>query len=316
MLKNLESICKQYSSFLLIGHTKPDADCIGALVSMGIYLESLGKRVFLFTLDAPGEVYNFLPLVNKIKDNLPGISEFECIIYVDNSGEQSGLLEMYPEFYFNFDPIVVVDHHPYKENPSHFNFKFTNYSSTSEIVFWFFREVGFEINQDMAFNLMSGIYYDTNAFFNDNTGYNTLKASSVLLRILGRHPVEIYNFLNKKSLGKLHSFGRALSRLTMSKHFSLIYTYLLETDFSDLKDVSTSSISNFIQGIDESPVTLLLSDRGDGFVRGSLRTMNSLDVRKIAQIISPEGGGHKKAAGFSIPGRLEENNNKIYYCSK
>jgi nanoRNase/pAp phosphatase (c-di-AMP/oligoRNAs hydrolase) len=64
------------------------------------------------------------------------------------------------------------------------------------------------------------------------------------------------------------------------------------------------AISNFIQGLDEIPVTLILGDQGEGFIRGSLRTMQEVDTRKIAQILSPEGGGHKKASGFSIPGRL------------
>ena len=50
--------------------------------------------------------------------------------------------------------------------------------------------------------------------------------------------------------------------------------------------------------------SLILSER-DGKVKGSLRTLrDDVDVSAMAQKFS--GGGHKKAAGFSVDGKLEE----------
>ncbi|MBT7929986.1 hypothetical protein HN682_08745 [Candidatus Peregrinibacteria bacterium] len=49
--------------------------------------------------------------------------------------------------------------------------------------------------------------------------------------------------------------------------------------------------------------SLLLSERGD-IVKGSLRTLrDDIDVAKMAGKF--QGGGHRKAAGFSLPGSLQ-----------
>ena len=43
--------------------------------------------------------------------------------------------------------------------------------------------------------------------------------------------------------------------------------------------------------------------QGDGTIKGSMRTVkNSVDVSRIALLVG--GGGHKKAAGFKINGKL------------
>ena len=49
--------------------------------------------------------------------------------------------------------------------------------------------------------------------------------------------------------------------------------------------------------------SLILSER-DGQVKGSLRTLRD-DVDVSAMAGKFQGGGHKKAAGFSLPGRLQ-----------
>jgi len=47
----------------------------------------------------------------------------------------------------------------------------------------------------------------------------------------------------------------------------------------------------------------LLLVEGDGKIKGSIRThRDDIDVSKLAQALG--GGGHKKAAGFEIEGRL------------
>ena len=49
--------------------------------------------------------------------------------------------------------------------------------------------------------------------------------------------------------------------------------------------------------------SLILSER-DGTVKGSLRTLrDDVDVSAMAAKFS--GGGHKKAAGFALPGKLK-----------
>ena len=72
-----------------------------------------------------------------------------------------------------------------------------------------------------------------------------------------------------------------------------------------VSEVDTSAISNFLMGmVGNAKVIAVLSEKDDGSVKASLRTLDG-DVAAIAQ--RHGGGGHIKAAGFSLPhARLEE----------
>ena len=66
---------------------------------------------------------------------------------------------------------------------------------------------------------------------------------------------------------------------------------LINTDTSDL-----SSVGLGIKGVE---VSMLLKEVKDG-VKGSLRSKNNVDVRKVAEVYG--GGGHIKAAGVMLKG--------------
>ncbi|HBR13528.1 MAG TPA: hypothetical protein DD697_02370 [Candidatus Komeilibacteria bacterium] len=54
---------------------------------------------------------------------------------------------------------------------------------------------------------------------------------------------------------------------------------------------------------------MVLAEQDDQTIKGSLRTTyDGIDVAKLAQAWG--GGGHKKAAGFSVKGKLVYNKNK------
>ena len=54
---------------------------------------------------------------------------------------------------------------------------------------------------------------------------------------------------------------------------------------------------------------MVLTEHSDGTIKGSLRTTyDDVDVAKLAQ--SWGGGGHKKAAGFTVKGRMVYNEGK------
>jgi phosphoesterase RecJ-like protein len=48
----------------------------------------------------------------------------------------------------------------------------------------------------------------------------------------------------------------------------------------------------------------VLQEEPDGIVKGSFRTTSDVDVAALAEKFG--GGGHKKAAGFKVKGKLVE----------
>ena len=54
---------------------------------------------------------------------------------------------------------------------------------------------------------------------------------------------------------------------------------------------------------------MVLRESDNNMIRGSLRTSSDVDLTKLAGLFG--GGGHKKAAGFDLPGKLVYDNNEL-----
>jgi phosphoesterase RecJ-like protein len=117
--------------------------------------------------------------------------------------------------------------------------------------------------------------------------------------------------LNKPRLNQLKLWGRAFERLTKSNKYKLVYTWLSIKDYEECEATEDDSdgLSNFLHILKEGEVIMVLRETEENMIRGSLRTTSDIDLTKIAGIFG--GGGHKKAAGFSLPGKLVYDNNKL-----
>jgi phosphoesterase RecJ-like protein len=79
---------------------------------------------------------------------------------------------------------------------------------------------------------------------------------------------------------------------------------------ADLKEFAATDemlegVANFLNSLEGYRAVLVLKEKSDGTVKGSLRTTrDDVDVAAIAKLFG--GGGHRKAAGFTMPGRLVE----------
>ncbi|MFW5908693.1 MAG: DHH family phosphoesterase, partial [Desulfosalsimonas sp.] len=60
---------KNSKKILLATHIHPDGDAIGSLLSMGLALEEIKKKVQLYNESVLPAVYNFLPSIHRIKNN-------------------------------------------------------------------------------------------------------------------------------------------------------------------------------------------------------------------------------------------------------
>lgn len=74
----------------------------------------------------------------------------------------------------------------------------------------------------------------------------------------------------------------------------------------DVEDID--GLSNFLHGVIEADSIIVLREQADG-VKVSMRTMSG-NVAAIAKMFG--GGGHVKAAGFSVPGaRITDRNGVV-----
>jgi phosphoesterase RecJ-like protein len=65
----------------------------------------------------------------------------------------------------------------------------------------------------------------------------------------------------------------------------------------------TEGVAEYLRGIEEATVVMLLKETEEGEMRVSMRSRPEVDVSAIASTLG--GGGHRQAAGCTLPGPVE-----------
>lgn len=300
-------LMKKARKILLVGHKKADSDAVGSMIALGLFLERFQKEIILSSQDLIPSRFLFLP---KAKDvlSLEKIillwQNIDLIIALDcGDYSQTGL-----DNFFTNKPnlsLINIDHHHDNSRFGTINIIEDNASSTSEIIYGILKKIGVPFSQEMANALLCGIFGDTDSFKNPNTTEKTLQITSSLL-LLGADLKEIAKHtLQDKSVGALRLWGKILSQLAWHKKLGIVYTVVTKEDIKENENHLTDleGIANFLNSIPEARASLILVEKENGEIKGSLRTLHKeIDVSKLAHFFG--GGGHKKAAGFTISGKL------------
>jgi bifunctional oligoribonuclease and PAP phosphatase NrnA len=294
----------RFQSFGLVCHKKPDADAIGSTLAMAAYLTSKGKQIQLYCVDAIPEYLRFLTQNAAFKTEVDLFwNEAKAIIAID-----CGDLGMTGIESLNFGnkELIVIDHHI--SNPSYgtLNIVEPHTSATAEILVKFFEQEHFKIDSTTATQLLCGIYTDTDAFSNLGTTSESLAVASKLLALGANFREITANTLHNKSVASLRLWGRALSRLKIDTKKNTAVTVITQEDFAECgaSEDDTEGVANLLNHLADVNMAMILREQGDT-VKGSLRTTSDfVDVSEVASLMG--GGGHKKAAGFTVKGKIAE----------
>lgn len=294
---------------IVITHRHPDGDALGSLLGMGHYLTLARASYTLFCLSPVPEYLQFLPGRDSITSDKTMLleKEYDLVIILDSGDlEYAGVHEYFHRL--KGLPVVInIDHHPTNTHYGHVNLVQPKVSSTSEIIYHFLDYHRVPITKDVATSLLTGILTDTGSFSNLSTTPLSLEVSSRLMAHGARVKEIINHTFQNKTLPQLQLWGRALSRLKEDKKTGIITTVLTQQDFEELgmDDDSSEGIANFLNNIEGAKAVIVLREKSDGTIKASLRTTQAdVDVAQIAKFFG--GGGHKKAAGFSLKGKLVE----------
>ena len=292
---------------VLVAHKNPDGDALGAATGLLYWLDGIGKPAVPFCASVPPGEYDFLYGIGRFSND-PKVFDSADLICVLDAGSlgHAGVGD-----YLNEDDrarIINIDHHVVNDEFGAINLVEPRASSTSEIIYRLVKSFGIKFCSEPATSLLTGIITDTSFFVNAATSTAAMAAAGELLSA-GAEYNKIYRRLFKnKSLSSLGIWGAALSRLRYNQEYGIATTVIKASDFNGAEDEEAmEGLTNYLCATLKAPVILALREIGDGKIKGSLRTVEDIDVAALAKALG--GGGHKKAAGFTIEGRLEENEN-------
>lgn len=290
----------------VFGHPKC-GDALGSTLAMTLWLESIGKECVAFSCEDVPENLQFLPSSNRIIkkiDNLD-LRDFDTILVLDTDFPHSGIAEkLKKEISQENNCVINIDHHISNQGDGDLNAIDKTASSTSKMIYDFFKVNNVVISRKIATCLITGIFYDTGIFSNAATDYASLSSAADLLEKGVPLRTIISDMVNNKSIALLKVWGKIFERLR--KNYDIVFTFILNSDDDKNGSVKTGEIANFLNNLNEGKFSMIVNESEEGLVKVSLRTTrDDVDVAKFAAFFG--GGGHKKSAGFALPGSLVYN---------
>ncbi len=296
MFEKLIDEIKKSSKIYVCGHINPDGDSIGSTYAMYLALKKLDKNV-LPIISKYSKTFSFLP---NIDDGVATVieEEFDLLICVDSSSKSR--LAISEEDYNKAKKVVMIDHHIEDKAFGDINIINSNLPAASELVYDFINELGIKIDKKIASYLYMGLITDTGSFNYSSTKPSTLIAASKLMDV-GIDFTDICKRVNDTvSEAKLHLIQKAIENMEVYFDGQVRYTFIDYNQISSLgiDDEDAEGMTNYLRMVENTEVAIYVRERSTGELKVSMRSNGKVDLSDVA--IKFLGGGHKRAAGFSM----------------
>lgn len=285
-------------SIALLTHVEPDGDTFGSCTALAFSLRKLNKKVAVIIEDEIPRAYNFIDVSSEPKTL--NSDEYDLIAAID-SGSLDRLGKRASEFQ-KCNLTVNIDHHITNTHFAHYNFVDTKASSTAEIIFNLLKTMDLKIDRYAATCLYLGIVTDTGGFRYSNTTPEIHKVAAELIEYGMIIELSELNWIifDRSTLSKTKLTGKVISNIKLFLGGRIAISVIDQKDMTEAEatDEDCEGMVNIGRNLEGVEVSAFARFREDGNVKVNLRSNSFFDVSKIAAIYN--GGGHAKAAGFTI----------------
>lgn len=275
---------------VVISHVKPDADSIGAASAVYTYLLQKHKKVSWYCkTEKINPKLSFIPWFDKIRNTFP--SSADLAIALDCGNEKRLGVEIKCD-------LINIDHHQGNNNYATLNLVKPTAISTTEILFYFFKQNSIKINKKMATALYAGLLDDSECFIGESVDGTTFAVVEELINCGAEFKICNKNIMKSVSLAALRLQSVMLKNMTLEVDAKVAVFCVSNEDMkatgATTRDCGFALKESMYLPLVE--VAMLLKQNSDGTIKGSLRCKENIDASKIASNF--DGGGHKSRAGF------------------
>ena len=306
-LIHILELVKDAETIAIAGHVNPDGDCTGSTLAMYNYLKHTGKTIDVY-LEPIGREFRDLPgadiIKNEAEDKVYDVFFMMDLGDIDRIGVVSKLFETAKK-------TICIDHHITSKGIADKNFILPTLSSTCEIVF---EMMDVElITKDVATCLYTGIIHDTGVFHHSCTSKRTMEiAGELMAKGIDFAGIIDHNFYSR-TYKQNQVLGRCLMESLLLWDGVGIVSYVTQKEL-DFYMVSNSDLGGIIDQLrltEGVKVAVFIHEKEPHTYKVSMRsTVPDIDVSKVAAFFG--GGGHKMAAGCTIPsGKVHDVINNI-----
>jgi phosphoesterase RecJ-like protein len=307
----LADLIETNDRFLVTTHVRPDGDALGSEVGMAGLLRQKGKDVRVVNASPTPPRYDFLdPELNLFehfghKVQPEELADRQVAIILDLSswnqlGDMAGFIRHFP------GARAVIDHHVSEDDLGARVFKDSTAEATGILIMKAIAALGCSLTPEVASGLLTAVAMDTGWFRHSNTRSSTLRAVADLIDAGAKVDVLSRQLFERNTLGRLKLMGETLSGIETDLGGRIAYALISKDDLMRTNAIPPDSedLVDFTVSLRGVEVGMLFIEQARGGVKVSFRARNGLDCSRLAAKFG--GGGHREAAGATIPGTMPE----------
>ncbi len=296
-MKDFAAFLSGVKTVAIAGHVRPDGDCAGSCLATYNYIKYNYPEIEVtLYLEPIPNIFKFLARADEIIHSCEEDKVYDLFIAQD-CGDTKRLGNA-AKYFETAKKTICVDHHISNDSFADENYIFPDASSTSELVFELIGEE--KITKEIAECIYVGMVHDTGVFQYSCTSAKTMEIAGKLME-MGIDFSKIVDdtfytktFEQNKILGKallkseLHSNGKIITSVITTEEMKQYHVLPKHLD----------GIVNQLRVTKDVEVAVFLYENEDGTYKVSTRSNGLVNVAELA--VAFGGGGHNRAAGFSM----------------
>ncbi len=269
IIDRILEVIRAHETFCIVGHVRPDGDCVGSQLALALALRNQGKTVVCWNEDALPQKYRFLDPEGLFQKPRPG-KQFDCVIATDCASYErlgrAGQCALHRKI------LINIDHHESNPHYGDVNWVSAREPSTGELIFRLLKAARWPITKPMAD-----------------------------LLFVAKICHEVYQ---SYSLSRVRLLRHVYNQFRLTADNRIAYLWLKQRDFSrtGAESNDTEGVIDHIRAIEPVVVACVFEELEPWLTRVSLRSKSpSVNVNEIAAQFG--GGGHQAAAGARLAGK-------------
>ncbi|MGH7952476.1 MAG: DHH family phosphoesterase [Limisphaerales bacterium] len=301
IIDRILEIIRAHKTFCIVGHVRPDGDCVGSQLGLALALRNDGKKVVCWNEDSIPQKYKFLNTDGLFQK--PGRGEkFDCVVATDCASFQR--LGKVGEHIADRKMFINIDHHESNTRYADVNWISAREPSCGELIFRLLKVARWPITKPIADLLFTAISTDTGSFQYSTTRPGTFHTSAELVTRganLAKICDEVYQ---SYPLSRARLLQHVYSTFRLAENNRVAWFWLKQKDFArtGAESNDTEGLIDHIRAIEPVVVACVFEEIEPEVTRISLRSKSDkINVNEIAAQFG--GGGHSAAAGARIIGK-------------
>lgn len=303
MSRKLKEITEGIKTVVLLGHIRPDGDCIGSCLGMYNYLtEQFPHLSVELYLDPPPCKFSYLTGFEEIRTEFVPEKTFELCITMDSSDTER--LGVFLPYFESAGQTFCLDHHITNKGFARENCILPTASSSAEVLYTLLDEE--KVSKAVAECIYTGIIHDTGVFKHSNTSAETMRIAGCMVNKGVDTARIIDDSFYKKTYVQNQILGRALLESILLMDGRCIFSAVTENvmKFYGAEKSDLDGIIDQLRITEGVECAIFLYESGSHEYKVSMRGNSFLDVSRIAAYYG--GGGHVKAAGCTMSGSIHD----------